>query len=101
MKRQNSPRPAESPETKVIPYEDINTIQIKISGEKFPQITLGVCDNCHWCYSTINNKGVLSNCPVCNKKISKIPLSIDETCIITMDEKSGLSISFDRHLPIR
>jgi hypothetical protein len=101
MKRQNVPKEPESPETDITPYEDINTIQVGISGEKLPQVTLGMCDNCHWCYTTVNSKGILSNCPICNIKISQIPLNIDEVCTISLDEKRGLSIRFDRRLPIR
>ena len=44
------PAEDESPETKIIPTEDMNTIQHRISGEKFPEIILELCDFCHWSY---------------------------------------------------
>ena len=30
----------ESPETRIIPSEDMNTVQLNISGEKFPEVIL-------------------------------------------------------------
>jgi len=101
MKRRDLQNECESPESKIAPYEDMNSKQLQITGEKFPQVTLGMCDRCHWCYSSINNRGVVSTCPVCGYKISEIPLNIDEVCEIRFDEKSGLSIKFDRRLPLR
>lgn len=48
MDLKDLPADNESPETKIIPTEDINTVQHKISGEKFPEIILELCDFCHW-----------------------------------------------------
>jgi hypothetical protein len=92
---------ADSPESLVFPYEDINTIQRRITGETFPTLALGVCDNCHWCYTGINEKGGVKICPLCGGRISQIPMSIDEVCVVQEDEKRGLTITFDRRLPLR
>jgi hypothetical protein len=91
----------DSPESQISPYEDFNTKQSRITGEKFPTLALGVCDDCHWCYTLLNEKGAVSVCPLCNGKLSKIPMSLDEVCIIEEDEKRGFTITFDRKLPLR
>jgi len=91
----------DSPESQVCPYEDIDTKQSRITGEKFPKFALGICDNCHWCYSRMNEKGSIKACPLCNGKVSHIPMSLDEICVLEEDEKRGLTISFDRSLPLR
>jgi hypothetical protein len=41
----------DSPESLVTPYEDINTKQEKITGERLPDIILELCDSCRWCAS--------------------------------------------------
>jgi hypothetical protein len=94
-------KPDESPESNIVPYEDINTKQARISGEKFPEAILGICDDCHWCYTSTNKRGIIQTCPVCNKQVSSIPMSIDEACIIEVDEKRGITIRFERRLPLR
>jgi hypothetical protein len=72
-----------SPESNIVPYENLDTKQVHISGEKFHAIILGICDNCHWCYTAINDKGLINICPVCNNpRISKTPLNIDEMCLL-------------------
>ena len=38
----------ESPESRIVPTEDMNTVQLKISGERFPEVVLEICDNCNW-----------------------------------------------------
>src|SRR5689334_12219788 len=92
----------ESPESTVVPYEDIDTKQVHISGEKFPGVILGMCDNCHWCYTAVKDKGIINSCPVCNNPwISKIPINIDEVCIIEVDNTRGVTLKFDRRLPLR
>lgn len=90
----------DSPESQVLPYEDINTQQRRITGEKFPTVALGVCDKCHWCYTLINEKGAIAVCHLCKGKLSRIPMSLDEICLIE-EEKRGLTISFDRRLPVQ
>ena len=91
----------ESPESKVIPYEDLNTKQARITGEKFPEVILGICDNCHWCYTSPNKRGIMENCPICNNKVSQVPMGIDEVCMIEFNKRSGLTIRFERKLPLR
>jgi hypothetical protein len=91
----------DSPESQISPYEDINTKQSRITGEKFPALALGICDNCHWCYTLINQKGTIKVCSICKGNVSQIPMSLDEVCVIEEDEKRGLTITFDRRLPLR
>jgi len=91
----------DSPESHISPYEDIHTKQSQITGEKFPILGLGLCDNCHWCYTRMNEKGSVKVCPLCNGKVSHIPMNLDEICLIEEGEKRGLTITFDRNLPLR
>ena len=44
----------DSPESLITPYEDINTKQQKITGERFPNIVLELCDSCRWCATCFN-----------------------------------------------
>ena len=46
----------ESPESRIVPTEDMNTIQLRISGETFPEVILEVCDNCNWSLQCIITK---------------------------------------------
>jgi hypothetical protein len=90
-----------SPESNVVPYEDLSSKQARISGEKFPDVVLGICDSCHWCYTSSNRRGVIQKCPICNKEISQVPMRIDEVCIIEVDERRGITLRFERKLPLR
>ena len=90
-----------SPESKVIPTEDMNTIQRRISGEKLPEIILELCDYFHWSLICFNRRGIIESCPDCNKNISLIPMNIDEVCSIQYDDKRGVTITFDRKKPMR
>lgn len=101
MNFQDLPADDESPETQIIPTEDINTVQYKISGEKFPEIILELCDSCHWSVICFNKRGVVEKCPDCSSVVSKIPMNIDEICSITYDDKRGVNIRFDRKKPMR
>jgi hypothetical protein len=49
----------ESPETRIIPSEDMNTVQLNISGEKFPEVILELCGNCNWSLQYFNKKGII------------------------------------------
>ena len=91
----------ESPESQVLPHEDLNTRQEKISGEKFPVIVLEICDKCQWCATCINERGMQITCPICRVHTSKIPMAVDETCVIEKDEKRGITLRFVRRLPLR
>lgn len=91
---------SDSPESKIQPYEDLSTRQARISGEKFPCITLGICDNCHWCYTSINSRGIVKICPICNSEISQVPMTLEEVCRLEIDEK-GMIMDFTRKLPAR
>lgn len=101
MDTQDSPADDESPETKIMPTEDMNTIQHKISGEKFPEIILELCDFCHWSLICFNRRGLVEKCPDCGRDASKISMNIDEICSIKYDDNRGVTISFDRERPMR
>jgi hypothetical protein len=91
---------AESPESKVEPYEGLNEKQRRMTGEGLPKVTLEICDRCHWCSSCISEKGVLGRCPRCGRSTSKIPMDLDEVCYL--EERSGdIVLRFDRKLPMR
>jgi hypothetical protein len=92
---------AESPESKVEPYESLDAKQERISGETFPKIILELCESCYWCATCINEKGFVKICPVCGKKTSKVQMSIDEMCLVEIDYKRGVVLHFDRKLPLR
>ena len=39
-----------------------------------------ICDDCYWCASSLSTaKLELVNCPQCNRRLSELPLSLDET----------------------
>lgn len=90
-----------SPESMVVPTIDMDHVQMEISGERFPQLVLELCDNCYWCLTCINGRGVVHKCPVCECDASLIPMNIDEVCSIEYDEKRGVSLHFDRRHPLR
>jgi hypothetical protein len=104
-KRQESNKDKEyetSPESLVIPYEDINTRQNKISGEKLPDTVVELCETCHWSCTYFNAKGKIMKCPVCyGSYISQISLNIDEVCSLQYDDMRGITLSFSRMDPIR
>lgn len=91
----------ESPEARIYPYEDLDTKQSKITGEKFPALGISLCDECKWGCTLLNEKGAITFCPLCNSRISRIPMRIDEVCIVEQSKEHGLVISFDRALPLR
>jgi hypothetical protein len=70
----------DSPESQIIPYEDINTKQQKITGERFPNIVLELCDSCRWCATCFNPRGLIMKCPICSMENSQVPMNIDEVC---------------------
>jgi nitrate/TMAO reductase-like tetraheme cytochrome c subunit len=89
-----------SPETRIVPSEDLNTKQMRISGERLPEVLLEMCDTCHWSLICFNRRGVLAKCPECGAKPSLIPMNIDEVCSIEYD-KNSVTIRFDRKNPMR
>ena len=90
-----------SPESRIVPTESMDESQQKISGEKFPELVLEVCDECCWCLTCFNKRGIVETCPVCEHAISFIPMSIEEISSIEFDDKKGLSIHFARRRPVR
>jgi hypothetical protein len=93
--------PISSSEVLVMPCEDINTEQILMTGEKFPDNVLELCDNCYWCCTCFNMKGLIDACPLCDTIASRIPITLDEASRIEYSEKSGLTLYFDRKNPFR
>jgi hypothetical protein len=91
----------ESPESRIVPIEDMNTVQLRISGEGFPEMILEICDNCNWSLQCINHKGIVKTCPICISKVSLIPMNIDEICSLHYDERRGMTMIFDRRKPMR
>jgi hypothetical protein len=92
---------SESPESLIIPYEDINTTQKKITGETFPGVILELCDNCKWSCTCINNRGIIDPCPLCKVSVSRIPMTLEEVCSIKFDDKHGIILEFGRQNPLR
>lgn len=90
-----------SPESQIVPTIDMGQAQMGISGETFPGLVLELCDNCHWCLTCFNIRGLISRCPLCERTPSLLPMNIDEVCLIERDERRGLSICFDRKPPLR
>lgn len=90
-----------SPESLVIPFEDINTKQQRITGERFPNIILELCDNCRWCATCFNLRGLIMKCPICSTENSQIPMNIDEVCYIEFSKMRGITLGFDRKNPMR
>ena len=91
----------ESPGSRIVPTEDMNTVQLRISGEGFPEMILEICDNCNWSLQCINHKGIVKTCPICRSKVSLIPMNIDEICSLHHDERRGMTMIFDRRKPMR
>lgn len=52
-----------SPESDVKPYESLDERQMAISGERFPELFLIVCDGCYWCSTCFNMRGLIDACP--------------------------------------
>jgi hypothetical protein len=91
-----------SPESLIVPpEEDINTNQEHISGERFPDNILELCDKCHWCCTCFNAKGLVDPCPLCGAQDSHIPMTLDEVCVIEYVGKQGLTLIFSRKQPLR
>ena len=91
----------ESLKNRIIPSEDMNTVQLNISGEKFLEVILELCDNCNWSIQCFIQKGIVEMCPNCGKAVSLIPMNIDEVCSLSYDEKIGLIVIFNREKPMR
>jgi hypothetical protein len=90
-----------SPESNVVPPEDMNLIQMRISGERLPEVLLELCDRCHWSLICFNRRGMVQKCPDCGTDVSLIPMNIDEVCSIEYDENQGVTIRFGRKRPMR
>ena len=90
-----------SHESLITPYDDMNTQQQRITGERSPDIILELCDNCQWSCMCFNHKGIIMKCPMCNMDISQIPMGIDEVLYMEFDKRRGISLIFDRKNPIR
>lgn len=91
----------DSPESLVVPYEDINTKQQKITGERLPDIILELYDSCLWCATCFNPRGLIMKCPICGTENSQIPMNIDEVCYMEFSNIRGITLAFDRKNPMR
>ena len=78
----------------------MNTVQLRISGERFPEVILEVCDNCNWSLQCINHKGIVKTCPNWSK-VCLIPMNIDEICSLQHDDRKGMTMIFNRRKPMR
>jgi hypothetical protein len=90
-----------SPEISMEPYEGLDDLQQKISGEKLPELVLEVCNDCYWTCTCFNQKGKHMQCPICNCKIAYIPMKLDEIAVVDYSEDFGLKLDFKRQLPMR
>jgi len=88
----------DSLESLIIPYEDINTKQQKITGERFPNIVLELCDSCRWCATCFNPRGLIMKCPIWK---TQVPMNIDEVCDMEFSNIRGITLIFDRKNPMR
>jgi hypothetical protein len=87
----------DSPESLIIPYEDVNTKQQKFTGERrLPSIILELCNNCRWCATCINRRGLIIKCPICSTENSQIPMNVDEVCYMEFNNIRGITLRFDR-----
>ncbi len=91
----------ESPESRIIPSEDMNTVQLKYKRRKVSGVILELFDNCNWSLQCFNKKGIMDACPNCGKAVYLIPMNIDEVCSLSYDEKIGMTVIFDRERPVR
>jgi len=91
----------DSPGNLIIPYEDINTKEQKTTGERFPNIVLELCDSCWWCATCFNTRGLIMKCPTCGTENSLIPMNIDEVCYLEFSDIRGITLGFDRKIPMR
>jgi hypothetical protein len=94
-------RRKESPESEVVPYEGLSTTQVRMTGESLPDVIFEICDGCHWCSTCISERGVLGTCPACGRKTSRIKMAVDEVCVFEKDDRGGVTLRFDRKLPLR
>lgn len=83
-----------SHESLITPYDDMNTQQQRITGERFPDIILELCDKCLWSCMCFNQKGLIKKCPICKTDISQIPMGIDEILYIEFDKRRRISFIF-------
>ena len=92
----------ESPESSIIPYEDINEKQKRLTGESFPDSILELCDHCRWSCSCFNLRGRIEKCPVCGHRLSEVPMTIEEVSQIDYRVgRPGMTIIFGRRPPLR
>ena len=80
----------------VFPDQDINIKQERISAERFPDNALELCDNCHWCCTCVDIKGLIGQCPLCDVQVSQIPMTLDEVCVIEFVGKHGTTLRFSK-----
>ena len=54
-----------------------------------------LCDNCYWCASAIKTRLIdIDSCPQCEKQVSAIPLTENESYTYNYDQKHGVEVDF-------
>ena len=91
----------DSTESQIVPSESMSDSQKKMTGETFPLQFLEFCDNCHWCVTCLKEKGVSMLCPLCRTPTSRIPMTLDEVCVVESDSTRGTTLRFTRKMPFR
>ena len=76
----------ESPETLIVPYAD----------RDYQLVDLEICDSCSWACTFLAATEGIAACPQCGNRVSHIPVTSDEVCRITHDEKKGVVLEFGR-----
>ena len=71
--------------------------QEHISEESFPNIILGICDKCLWCYTCINSKKIIKECPICKTQVSQVPITIEEVCSLEIDHDRGMTLKLEKY----
>lgn len=89
-----------SPESKIVPAEDLDERQFEATGERLPELTLELCDRCQWCMICFNQRGIVEKCPLCGCGASLVPMKFNEVCSI-VKRGGGIEIRFNRQKPLR
>jgi hypothetical protein len=54
-----------------------------------------ICDDCYWCASALKIRPVeIVTCPQCQKVVSSIPLTDDESYTYSYDKRNGVEVDF-------
>ena len=71
------------------------SIAFSTESTKSRQRMFIICDDCYWCAASLSTaKLELVNCPQCNRRLSELPLSLDETYKVNFNPTRGVEIEF-------